>query len=183
MPTPSRSDESDDFLIHRVATRRDEGAFRALYRRHGPALLRTLEGVLEDRASAEDCAQESWVVAIERLATFRRDAAFRTWLVGIGFNIARAMRRYEGRRKTEALPETIARPAAPPELQLDLDRAVATLADGHRTVFLLHDVEGYTHEEIAEQLGVTAGTSKSQLFHARRALRTLLTAEVSSHVS
>jgi RNA polymerase sigma-70 factor (ECF subfamily) len=157
----------------------DELAFRELYRRHSPRLfqlvLRFVGGV---EADAEDIVQDTWLKATERLGGFRWEASFGTWLSAIGLNAARETLRKRGRRREVEWPLNDEPQAAAPPLgrleAMDLERAIAKLPDGYRTVLVLHDVEGYRHEEIAEHLGVTAGTSKSQLFHARRAIRATL---------
>ena len=157
----------------------DEGAFRQLYRRHTPRLhqlaLRLLGG---SEADAEDVVQDTWIKAVEKLDTFRWESAFGTWLHAIAVNVSREAVRRRGRRQETEFPEQM-EPAAPAPLErveaMDLERAIAALPDGYRTVLVLHDVEGFTHEEIAAQLGVAAGTTKSQLFWARRAVRAQLT--------
>lgn len=159
----------------------DESAFRLLYRRHTPRLhqlaLRLVGGT---EADAEDVVQDTWIKAVEKLDSFRWESAFGTWLHAIAVNVAREAMRRRGRRQEVEFPE-LAEPASPAPLDrvevMDLERAIAALPDGYRTVLVLHDVEGYTHEEIAEQLGVAAGTTKSQLFRARRAIRTQLADE------
>jgi RNA polymerase sigma-70 factor (ECF subfamily) len=155
----------------------DEPAFRLLYRRHTPRLyllvLRFVGGI---EADAEDVVQDTWLKATERLGTFRWEASFGSWLSAIGLNVAREMLRRRSRREDQWSEETeVAGPAPRDKVDpLDLERAIRKLPDGYRTVLLLHDVEGYRHEEIAERLGISAGTSKSQLFHARRAMRASL---------
>jgi len=156
----------------------DELAFRQLYRRHTPRLylfvLRFLGGI---EADAEDVVQEAWLKATASLERFRWEASFGSWLTSIGLNVARETLRRRGRRNEESWSDEADRPAAEPLERVesvDLERAIRALPDGYRTVLLLHDVEGYRHEEIAEQLGISVGTSKSQLFHARRRMRTAL---------
>ena len=159
----------------------DEGSFRLLYRRHTPRLhqlaLRLVGGA---EADAEDVVQDTWIKAVEKLDSFRWESAFGTWLHAIAVNVAREAMRRRGRRQEVEFPDQ-AEPAAPAPLErvevMDLERVIAALPDGYRTVLVLHDVEGYTHEEIAAQLGVAAGTTKSQLFWARRAVRTQLADE------
>jgi RNA polymerase sigma factor (sigma-70 family) len=166
---------SDRVLADRILMTGDETAFRTLYARHTPRLfqlvLRIVGGCEHD---AEDVVQEAWVRATTALAGFRWESAFATWLSGIGINCARGALRRTGRWTT--LDEA-AEPWIPPPAtgeRIDLERALALLPAGYRAVLLLHDVEGYTHEEIAGRLEIAAGTSKSQLFHARRALRRML---------
>ncbi|MDX1673484.1 MAG: RNA polymerase sigma factor [Longimicrobiales bacterium] len=168
----------------------DEFAFRTLYRRHTPRLwpllLRMLGGEAA-RAEAEDAVQETWIRAVRSLDGFRWDAAFSTWLTGIGLNCARELIRKRKRRSetsTDGLLELLpGGPAPDPGRRLDLEDAIAALPDGYRTVLVLHDLEGYTHPEISDRLGIAVGTSRSQLHHARRAVRELLepTGQESSH--
>ena len=171
-PAAADRELADALLLHR-----DERAFRELYRRHTPRLhqfvLRIVGGA---EADAEDVVQETWIRAVEKLDGFRWEAQFATWLTGIGLNVARGLLRRQGRWEVPMDPDTPEgwRPPAPDGERIDLERAIALLPAGYRTVLILHDVEGFTHEEIGERLGVTAGTSKSQLSHARRAVRRLL---------
>ena len=167
----------DRTLVEAVARDGDEVAFRELYRRHTPRLyplvLRMVGGAEMD---AEDVVQETWIRATAGMGRFRGDSSFSTWLTAIGLNAARDHLRRKGRwGTTEDVDQVeIAVPAAPHAQRLDLERAIALLPPGCRTVLVLHDVEGFTHEEIARQLGIAVGTSKSQLFDARRAVRSLL---------
>jgi RNA polymerase sigma-70 factor (ECF subfamily) len=174
---PDRQDATDRELAGRVLAG-DEQAFRQLYRRHTPRLYQlALRLVGGDATEAEDVVQDAWIKATEKLDTFRWEAAFGTWLGAIGINLARETVRRHGRRREVLWDDHAEPPAADPVERLepvDLERAIAALPDGYRTVLILHDVEGYTHEEIAAQLGVAAGTTKSQLFWARRAVRALL---------
>jgi len=155
----------------------DEGAFRQLYRRHTPRIhqlaLRLLGG---SEADAEDVVQDTWIKAVEKLDTFRWESALGTWLHAIAVNVSRESARRRGRRQETDLPAEELPARAPLERVevTDLERAIAALPDGYRTVLVLHDVEGFTHEEIGAQLGIAAGTAKSQLFWARRAARALL---------
>jgi len=170
--------DSDDRTLAESVLAGDELAFRQLYGRHTPRLyclvLRLLGGV---EADAEDVVQETWIRATDRLTGFRWEASFGSWLSAIGLNVARELLRKRSRRREDEWDAEVELPAARPLERLepvDLERALAQLPDGYRTVLVLHDVEGYRHDEIAEQLGIAPGTSKSQLFHARRAMRALL---------
>ena len=152
-----------------------ETAFRVLYRRHTPRLrglvLRLLGGATDE---ADDVVQESWLRACAGLPGFRWEAALSTWLCGIGVRTAlealRRGRRWGDETSLDEIPTHTPAPGA----GLDVERALARLPQRQRTVLVLHDVEGYTHEEIGELLGIVAGTSKSQLAHAREALRSAL---------
>lgn len=174
--TEDRKDE-DILLVEAYLRRRDDGSFLALYRAHTPALYRMawrMGGVPE--SDVDDVVQEAWLRAARSLGRFRFESSLRTWLTGILIHCL-----HEGRRQRSsgAVLDDYSEPEAPrrtPHLRIDLERAVADLPTGMRDVFVLHDVEGFTHHEVAEVLGVTAGTSKSQLFEARRKLREALTA-------
>ncbi len=154
----------------------DEWAFRQLYRRHTPRLyqfvLRLLGGA---EADAEDIVQEAWVRAVGGLSSFQWRSAFSTWLTGIGLNLVREHFKRHSRagRYLEAMPDLQSLPT-PYGARLDLERAIALLPDGYRMVLVLHDVEGCTHKEIARALGISEGTSKSQLSNARKLVRSLL---------
>jgi RNA polymerase sigma-70 factor (ECF subfamily) len=156
----------------------DGSAIRALYERYAPRVYAVVRRIAGDDDLAQDYAQEAWIRAIRALPTFRGDARFSTWLHRIAVNSAlQALRRSDTRRKREApMPEAV--PVAPQLgdslLEQRLEAAMDSLPPGMREVLILHDVEGYTHEEIGDALGVASGTSKSQLFKARARMRDLL---------
>lgn len=164
-------------LIRR-ACQGDGSAIRSLYERYGPRVYAVVRRIAGDDDLAQDYAQEAWIRAIRALPTFRGDARFSTWLHRIAVNSAlQALRKAETRQKREApMPETISvNPPTGDVLLGDLlERALDRLPERMRKVLILHDVEGYTHDEIGELLGVAPGTSKSQLFKARGKMRTLL---------
>jgi RNA polymerase sigma-70 factor (ECF subfamily) len=167
------STEADRVLVVRFMRTHDEATFRALYRRHTPALyplaLRLVGG---SESEAEDAVQETWMRACKTLNVFEWKSTLRTWLSGILINRVREMHREVRRRNEEELLDECLKPInARPGERIDLERAIAQLSTGYRHVLVLHDIEGYTHEEISAQLDISVGTSKSQLFHARRALR------------
>ena len=129
-----------------------------------------------DRAEADELTQETFVRVWERLGSFRGDSAFTTWLHRVTVNVVIAGLRSRGRwRERFAAAETEDFGAAVPAFSaggdLDLERAIARLSPQARLVFLLHDVEGYQHGEIAELLGLAVGTSKAHLHRARGLLR------------
>jgi RNA polymerase sigma-70 factor (ECF subfamily) len=171
--TRSKTQEREwaEALIHRG----DEAAFRGLYRLHTPRLYGFTLRLLGDATEAEDVVQETWVRAVRHLGGFRWRSALSTWLLGIGHNLCRERLRSRSRRQErEALVPVPAMATAPGGLRVDLERAIARLPDGCRAVLMLHDVEGWTHQEIGHRLGIAAGTSKSQLSEARRRLRSWL---------
>jgi RNA polymerase sigma-70 factor (ECF subfamily) len=162
----------------RLAGDGDAQAIRSLYDRYAPRVYAVVRRIAGDDDLAQDYAQEAWIRAIRALPTFRGDARFSTWLHRIAVNAAlQALRKTETRRKREG-PSPVDIPIAPQHrdalLQKQLEQALDGLPEGMRRVLILHDVEGYTHEEIGDVLGVTAGTSKSQLFKARSKMRVML---------
>jgi RNA polymerase sigma-70 factor (ECF subfamily) len=158
-----------------LAASGDATAFERLYRNHITRIHSLVRRMLNDE-DADEVAQDVFVRAWQKLGTFRGEAAFGTWLHKLAVNVVLAKRETLGiRRKryleSDAALETIPAKRAGPELTMDFETAMSRLPDGAREVFVLHDVEGYRHEEIAEMLGLAAGTSKSQLHRARMALR------------
>jgi RNA polymerase sigma-70 factor (ECF subfamily) len=158
-----------------LAASGDASAFERLYRNHVPRVYSLVRRMLNDD-DADEVAQDIFVRAWQKLGTFRGESAFGTWLHRLAVNVILARRETLGiRRKRylegDAALETIPARRAGPEMTMDFESAMARLPDGAREVFVLHDVEGYRHEEIAEMLGLAAGTSKSQLHRARMALR------------
>ncbi len=168
-------EKEDKGLLRRFLKNRDEASFRALYRSHTPALLlfavRLVGGT---RHEAEDAVQEAWLRAVQGVAGFRQESNFSTWLCGITINCCREVVRRR-RATPSGAGQSIQESSMPSrELAATLEQLLRRLPDGYREVLLLHDVEGYTHEEIARLLGISSGTSKSQLSHARRTLRAQL---------
>jgi RNA polymerase sigma-70 factor (ECF subfamily) len=154
-----------------------ESAFRELFRRHTPHLLQFVTRVLgSSRADAEDVVQDTWLRAYPALVTFRNESSFSTWLCSVGLRAAIDSMRRGKRHEADSLFDDSALSIAPStEDRMDIETAIAQLAPGYRMVLVLHDVEGFTHEEIGSQLGIAPGTSKAQLFKARRVMRALLT--------
>lgn len=177
-PHPDEERRLNEAQLIRKACQGDGQAVRVLYERYAPRVHAVVRRIAGDDDLAQDYAQEAWIRAIRALPTFRGDSRFSTWLHRIAVNAAlQAARKAETRKKRQVpMPEQI--PANPPRgdalLQQRLEWALDRLPEGMRQVMILHDVEGYTHEEIGEVLGVTSGTSKSQLFKARAKMRDML---------
>jgi len=177
-PTPR---DADAALVRRAVSG-DTAAFEQLYRRHAGrvhgAILR-LVGM--DRARAEELTQDAFVQAWRKLGGFRHESAFSTWLHRLGVNVALMDLRV--RREEDTLGDEALHDAAGGDVPFcaaergDLERAVAALPTRARAVLVLHDVEGYKHEEISAELGMAVGSSKAQLHRARGLLRRKLGGE------
>jgi len=167
---------SDRELADAVTASGAEWAFRELYRRHAPRMFLLIHRLVgSSRTDAEDIHQDTWLAVVKGLPAFRWDAALSTWLVGVAVNQTRSFWRRRGDRVFLSLEDhALSTQPAPTLERLDLDGAIAHLPPGQRAVVVLHDLEGFTHDEVAERLRVSAGTSKSQLFAARQSLRRLL---------
>jgi RNA polymerase sigma-70 factor (ECF subfamily) len=169
-----------DQLVIQRAIAGDERALRSLWSQHAPhidAVVRRLVG--GDLDLAADIAQDVWIQIFRALPSYRGDAQFGTWAHRIAVNrTLNALRRSKRLAKIESEIEENTASVEPDDVRpfvlASIEDAAAKLAPGARTVFILHDVEGYTHEEIAAALGITTGGSKSQLFKARARLRRLL---------
>jgi len=170
--------QTDPSLIRR-AIGGDERALRQLWSQYAPHIDAVVRRLVGDADLAADVAQEVWMQIFRALPTYRGDAQFGTWAHRIAVNrTLNAMRRVRRIAKVEV---DIEDDTASVEVDVDraflaasIEQAAARLPEGARTVFVLHDVEGYTHEDIARELGITPGASKSQLFKARAKLRRLL---------
>ena len=187
-PEPSRSDRVGVTDLVRRAQQGDRDAFQALYREHVGRVYALCLRLSADAVRAEELTQDAFVRAWERLASFRGESAFSSWIYRLTVNVVLQERRTARRRSVRVVTtddlaavergeqgeQGGAGGDATPGLSLDLERAVAALPPGAREVFVLHDIEGYRHEEIARLTGVAAGTSKAQLFRARRLLRGML---------
>ena len=182
-PALPRSDQgsvTSELLTIRRAIDGDELALRALWTRHAPHIdlvVRRLVG--HDADLAADIAQEVWIQIFRALPSYRGDSQFGTWAHRIAVN--RTLNALRKTRRLATLETDVAEDTASIEMDTDrsflaasIEAAMKRLSPGARAVFVLHDVEGYTHEEIARELCITAGGSKSQLFKARAKLRTLL---------
>ncbi len=178
MPRELQPERSDERLV-RLAQKGDTAAFESLYRSNLQRIYALAMRMLRNPSAAEEATQEVFVRAWERLRSFRRDSLFSSWLHRMTVNLIldqlRARQRFDERfvEEPEAADLKPARqPRHPPAAaRLDLEAAVALLPEQARMVFLLHDVEGYRHREIAGLLEIAEGTSKAHLHRARRQLR------------
>lgn len=172
---------SDDADLVDGARRGDPSAFDALYARHAGRVFAVCLRMTADRVRAAELTQDVFVLAWRGLPGFRGDAQLASWLHRLAVNAvladARARRRRESRvslaEDEDDVPAGTAAAAAADD-RMDLEAALTRLPDGARRVFVLHDVEGYTHDEIAALLGCTSGTCRTQLHRARRRLMELL---------
>jgi RNA polymerase sigma-70 factor (ECF subfamily) len=161
-----------------AARQGDQSAFRALYDRHAGRVYAVVRRIAPDESLADDWAQESWVRAFRALGSFRGESSFGTWILRIAMNSAAHEVRRHARRWQGEVPLDASTPAAEvssePLLRARLERALTRLPEGMRRIIVLHDVEGYTHEQIAVVLGNTPMTCRSQLCKARARMRELL---------
>lgn len=179
MTAPARSPVHEQDLIARA--RAGEGAAeRALYEAHVDRVYRICFRFAGDDDLARDFTQDTFIRAFERLDEFRGESRFSTWVYAIAVSIAlnglRKVKRLKARETDLDEGAGVPRPGreAEPDLKRRMAEAIDALPEGYRTVFVMHDVEGYTHEEIAAALGVETGTSKAQLSRARAKLRVAL---------
>jgi RNA polymerase sigma-70 factor (ECF subfamily) len=181
--TPMAEDQerrAAELQLVRAAQGGDLLAFERLYRDNERKVFGLCFRLSSDPALAEELTQEVFVRAWRKLGSFRGESAFSSWLYPLTVNVALSERRSRRRRETRIVaaedPVRLERaPRSPaPEAAFDLEKAIAGLPPGARAVFVLHDVEGRTHEEIAALLKLAPGTSKAQLFRARRLLREAL---------
>ncbi|MEP6765158.1 MAG: RNA polymerase sigma factor, partial [Gemmatimonadaceae bacterium] len=134
---------------------------------------------VSDRNKAEELTQDVFVRVWQKLPTFRGDSAVSTWLHRVAVNVVLTQQKSDNANKNRAVSDDEAIGITPGRAafvgeRLDLDAAIARLPRGARQIFVLHDVEGFTHEEIGEQLGISPGGSKAQLHRARMLLRQAL---------
>lgn len=173
--TPPQTDQ----LVIQRAVRGDERALRQLWTQHSPRIDAVVRRLAGDPDLAADIAQDVWMQIFRALPSFRGDAQFATWAHRIAVNrTLNALRRVRRVEKIETMIEddtvSVEMDGDRTFLAESIEQAMQRLPRGARMVFVLHDVEGYTHEAIAEELGITSGASKSQLFKARAKLRRLL---------
>ena len=170
----------DDASDVAAAAAGDVRAFERVYRRHVARIHSTAIRML-GAEEADDATQDVFVRAWQRLGQFRGDSAFGTWLFRLGVNVMLSRREVVATRQRRhvddaELIDTLSARGASPELGLDFEAAMQRLPPGMRQIFVLHDIEGYKHDEIAAMLGIAQGTSKSQLHRVRMVLRKYLDA-------
>ena len=173
-----------DLELARASAAGDTAAFEQLYRQHHRRVFSLCLRMLGNSTEAEDLTQDVFVQLFRKIGSFRGESAFTTWLHRMTVNqVLMHFRKRNVRPEMTTddgeLPVIIEvgteRPSRMPIVDhIALERAIGELPKGYRTVFVLHDIEGYEHEEIGRMLGVTVGTSKSQLHKARMKIRTLL---------
>jgi len=175
---PAEGVEGNGLDSVRRAQAGDVDAFQLVYNEHaGRAYALCLRLVGGDTNDATELLQDVFIRAWRKLDTFRGDSAFSSWLHRLAVNTLLENARTEKRRTARVLPmdDTSRLPGAARasgiELKMDMEKAIASLPKGARLAFVLHDVEGYQHQEIAAQLSVSVGTVKAQLHRARRLLR------------
>lgn len=181
--TPINPDTIDIDLC-RMATEGSLAAFEILYSRYHRRTYSLALRMTNSQTEAEDLTQEVFIQLFRKIGSFRGDSAFSTWLHRMTVNqvLMHFRRRSVKNEKTSEdgeLPEQTVKGTADPNRMPVVDRialknAIAELPQGYKRVFVLHDVEGYEHEEVARMMGISVGTSKSQLHKARLKLRTLL---------
>ena len=173
-----------DYDLAQASSQGDMAAFETLYERHHRRVYSLCLRMIANPTEAEDLAQEVFIQLFRKLGSFRGESAFTTWLHRLTVNHVLMHFRKKGvkleKTTTEGeigeIQDLIQGVGERPRFvdRIALDKAIAELPPGYRTVFVLHDVEGFEHEEIGSLLGVTSGTSKSQLHKARMRLRELL---------
>jgi RNA polymerase sigma-70 factor (ECF subfamily) len=178
--TVDSSDLGDHSLVQRAAAG-DIEAFEELYRVNVGRVYALCLRMAGDPTLAEELAQEAFVRAWQKLGSFRGASAFSTWLHRVSVNVVLGHRRSTTRREARVrplgddLPREVAGREAGTAESIDLERAISSLPDGARKVFVLHDMEGFRHHEVSSLMGIAVGTSKAQLHRARKLLRKALT--------
>jgi RNA polymerase sigma-70 factor (ECF subfamily) len=167
-------DSEDQKLVNAFIGSHSEKSFRDLYKAKTPRLyMLAMRLTGQNIPLSEELIQETWVRAIQKLPSFQWKSSLLTWLTGILINLNRErFRELVHYKLTEEISDRT--PSANKIEIMDLENAIKSLPHGYRQILILHDVEGYKHREIAEMLEIEEGTSKSQLFQARRAIRKFL---------
>jgi RNA polymerase sigma-70 factor (ECF subfamily) len=179
--SPAPSDDTTDVML---AAGGDRKAFERLYRSHVNRVFTLCTRMCGSRVRGEELTQDVFVRAWEKLPQFRGDAQFSTWIHRVAVNIVLTDRKNEARNRRRMVEEEPERGETPLQKasvtpgygdRMDITAALESLPPGAKQIFILHDIEGYKHEEIADMCGITAGGSKAQLHRARLLLREALT--------
>lgn len=172
--------ETDAGLVARTLAG-DRAAFGVLVERYAPSVRRVARAVLGDQDDADDAAQDGLLAALVKLRQYDAGRPFGPWLMRVVANAATDRRRRRRVRRSEPLDANVVAPSRTPDAETErralrgrLREALATLPERRRLAVVLFDVEGYSHAEIGHILGIPEGTVRSEVFHARRALRELL---------
>ena len=182
-PREVSPERASDFALAQRAARGDVEAFEEIFRRNHRLVYGLCLRMTQDVAEAEDVTQEVFILLLRKVGGYRGEANFTTWLHRLTVNQVLMRFRRNRSRREDALEEVepqapaLATGARRPSQLIDritLERAIAKLPPGYRAAFVLHDVEGYEHEEVAQMMGCAVGTSKSQLHKARAKLRKIL---------
>ncbi|HJS51259.1 MAG TPA: RNA polymerase sigma factor [Pyrinomonadaceae bacterium] len=181
---PAVSEEASDIDLCRLATNGSLAAFELIYQRYHRRTYALCLRMTNSQTEAEDLTQEVFIQLFRKVGSFRGDSAFSTWLHRLTVNQVlmyfrrRSVKNEKVSDDGEIPEQTVVGSANPNRMQvvdrIALRNAIALLPKGYKSVFVLHDVEGYEHEEVARRLGISIGTSKSQLHKARLKLRGLL---------
>jgi RNA polymerase sigma-70 factor (ECF subfamily) len=182
--TETETTQTSDYALAQKASGGDMQAFEELYQRHNRRVYSLCLRMTQNVSEAEDLAQEVFIQLFRKIGSFRGESAFTTWLHRLTVNqvlmhfrkrgVKMEQTTEDGETPVQVVVGTEDHNRMPVVDRIALDKAIALLPPGYRTVFLLHDVEGHEHEEIARMLGCSVGTSKSQLHKARMKLRGLL---------
>ena len=180
----NETSQNSDYALAQAASTGNMTAFEELYQRHSRRVYSLCLRMTQNQSEAEDLAQEVFIQLFRKIGSFRGESAFTTWLHRLTVNQVlmhfrkRSVKLEQTTEEGETPVQVVVGTANPNQMpvvdRIALDKAVGQLPPGYRTVFVLHDVEGHEHEEIARMLGCSVGTSKSQLHKARRKLRRLL---------
>jgi RNA polymerase sigma-70 factor, ECF subfamily len=182
--TPLNISKATDFELAQVASKGNMAAFEEIYKRHHRRVYSICLRMLQNASEAEDLTQDVFIQLYRKIGSFRGDSAFTTWLHRMTVNqvlmhFRKRTVKFEKTTEEGDTPEQIVSGTSNPEKmrivdKIALDNAIEQLPAGYKNVFVLHDVEGFEHEEVARILGCSVGTSKSQLHKARLKLQKLL---------
>ena len=162
-------------LVKKFLKDRSSNNFSALFQQYTEALMRMAMYLTKRQSEhAEDIVQETWITAIEKLEGFSEQSTLKTWLMGILLNKYREHARKNKELASLEMAHSRQTNGSKLDLAIDMRNAIIQLPNGYREVLALHDIEGFKHKEIASMLEINEGTSKSQLFQARKSMRALL---------